>query len=168
MNNNTQSRPFTTQLVGLAIAASVGVVGCSRPTTTSALSVGETSSSVAARALVDVEGVWASHPMPDCPRVVIGNTSAPASLELPSNETVAEVLRGVRSPAPEGWVRGKLGWVAKWLAKVRADIVSDPGSAGSNAEKETFKSYVKHVSDELRAGENHLDSTDSIYPEGCS
>lgn len=168
----SQSRPRTTKLVGLVIAAcaSLGVVGCSHhPTTPSGSSTaGETSSSAQARALVDVEAVWATHPMPPCPRVVIGNASAPAGLELPSNETVAAQLRGVESPAPEGWVRGKLGWVTKWLAKVRADIISDPGSAGSNAEKETFKSYVKHVSDELRAGKNHLDSTDSIYTEGCS
>ncbi|RIU33918.1 hypothetical protein D2E83_19545 [Mycobacteroides abscessus] len=81
---------------------------------------------------------------------------------------MAKQLAGVRSPGSESWVRTKLGWITKWLAKVRADIISDPDSAGSNAEKETFKSYVKHVSDELRAGENHSDSTDSIYPEGCS
>ncbi|SLH96928.1 Uncharacterised protein [Mycobacteroides abscessus subsp. abscessus] len=90
-----QSRTGTTKLAALAIAASVGVVGCSHPTTTtSASSVGETSSSVATQPLVDVSQVWASHPMPDCPRIIIGNSSAPAGLELPSNETVAEVLRG--------------------------------------------------------------------------
>jgi len=169
---NNQFRPGAKVLAALAIAVTVGigVAGCGseHPATPSGASTsGETSSSVAARAMVDVSAVWASHPLPDCPRVVIGNATASPGLVLPDDGSVAEELAGVKSPAPEGWVREKLGWVTMWLAKVRADAISDPGSAGTKAEMKTFNSYVEHVSDELREGENSTESTDSIYPEGC-
>lgn len=166
-----QSRLGTTNLVALVIALGValGVVGCSeRPATSASSSAGEASSSVSAQSLVDVSQVWASHPMPDCPRIIIGKTSAPAGLELPSNETVAEVLRGVRSPAPEGWVRKKLGWLTQALSVTRADIIdnSDAGDANS-AENKGFQRYVGHVKDELEVGHDIANDVDGDYPEGC-
>ncbi|SLI41282.1 Uncharacterised protein [Mycobacteroides abscessus subsp. massiliense] len=165
-----QTRPGTRTLASLVIASVVGlsVVGCStHPTTPTVSSTSGTISTTAAHELVDVEAVWATHPMPPCPRVIVGNASAPAGLELPSDESVAAQLRGVKSPAPESLVRAKLGWVTMWLAKVRADITSDPASAGSKAEKKTFDSHVEHVGDELRAGQDSSSPTDSIYSEGC-
>lgn len=115
-----QSRPGTTCLVSLVIAAavSIGAAGCStHPTTPTGSNGTGTISSAPSRALVDVSAVWATHPMPDCPRVIIGNQPAPAGLELPSDETVAGQFQGVMSPAPESWAREKLGWVTKWFAK---------------------------------------------------
>ncbi|MBN7483686.1 hypothetical protein [Mycobacteroides abscessus] len=153
----------------MAIAASVslGVVGCSHPTTPSrSSSAGEAISSASAQPLVDVSAVWATHPMPDCPRVVIGNESAPAGLTLPSAEGVAKELAGVRSPASEGWVRTKLGWVTRHLAKTRADII-DANTPGDDSMLKTFDLYVKHVRTELVAGQGSSDPTDEIYPEGC-
>lgn len=163
-----QSRPGTTVLVGLAIAASVGVVGCSNhPTTPSGSSAaGETSSSVSARGLVDVAAVWASHPMPPCPDTLIGNATAPAGVTLPSDESVAKELAGVRSPASESWVRERLGWVNQHLAKTRADII-DANTPGDDSMLRTFDSYVEHVRAELVAGRGIADPTDDIYPEGC-
>lgn len=165
-----QSRPSTTILATLAIAISVGLVGCStHPTPSGSSSAGETSSSAEARNLVDVAAVWASHPMPDCPRVVIGNATASPGLVLPSDESVAESLRGVRSPAPEGWVRKKLGWVTKWLGKTRADIISDPSSPGVPAQSKRFGLYVEHIKSELTAGQDISDSAlDGRFPEGCA
>lgn len=160
----TQSRPGTTQLVGLAIAlgVSLGVVGCSeRPTPSGTISTS------AARALVDVEAVWATHPLPPCPRVIVGNQPAPAGLELPSDETVARQLAGVRSPGSESWVREKLGWVSMWLAKVRADIISDPG-VGAREQDQGFNDYVNHVRAELQAAKDISSELDSIFPEGCA
>lgn len=169
--NNTQSRPGTTKLVGLALALGVGVVGCSsHPTTPTASSTaGESSSSVVAQGLVDVAAVWETHPMPPCARVVIGNATASPGLVLPSDESVAEVLRGVRSPAPEEWVREKLGWVTKWLGKTRADIISDPSSPGVPAQSKRFGLYVEHIKSELTAGQDISDSAlDGRFPEGCA
>lgn len=170
--NKTQSRPCATVLVSLFVAASVslGVVGCStgHPTSSGLSSVGETSSSAQAQSLVDVSAVWATHPMPDCPRVVVGNQTAPAGLELPSDDTVARQLAGVKSPASESWVRTKLGWITKWLEKVRGDIISDPG-IGAREQAEGFKDYVSHVRSELVSGHDISDSSlDGDYPEGCA
>lgn len=82
----SQSRPGATTLVSMAVAlgVSLGVVGCTSTMGASAISTS------AAHELVDVSVVWASHPMPPCLRVVIGNQSAPVGLELPSDETVAQ------------------------------------------------------------------------------
>lgn len=164
-----QSRPGATVLVSLAIAASVGLVGCSsRPTPSASSGAGQTSSSASARQMVDVEKVWATHPLPPCPRLVGGNLTAPAGLELPSDETVARQLAGVKSPGSESWVRMKLGWITKWLAKVRGDIISDPG-IGAREQAEGFKDYVSHVRSELVAGHDIADSSlDGDYPEGCA
>lgn len=166
-----QSLTGTKSLAYLAIAATVGlsVVGCSHPATPSGASSSGTISTSAARALVDVAAVWASHPLPDCPRVIIGNSSAPAGLELPSDESVARQLAGVKSPAPESWVREQLGWVTQELATTRADIISDPSSAGAPAESERFSQYVGHVKAELEAGHGIPDSElDGRFPEGCA
>ncbi|WP_228842792.1 hypothetical protein [Mycobacteroides abscessus] len=162
-----QSRPGATILVALVVAFGVGfgVVGCElHPTTPTGSSSAGTISTSAARALVDVAAVWASHPMPPCPRVIVGNQPAPAGLELPSDETVAAQLRGVMSPAPESWVRTKLGWVTQQLASTRADIISAPDD---NSMSKTFGMYVQHVRSELMVGQDSSDPTDAIYPEGC-
>lgn len=167
----SQSRRGATVLVSLAIAASVslGVVGCStHPTSPSASSgTGKSSVSAEARNMVDVSAIWATHPMPPCPRVIVGNQTAPAGLDLPSDETVAAQLRGVQSPATESWVRTKLGWVTQELAATRADIISDPG-VGADAQAIQFGQYVSHVRAELQAGQDIPDTIDKTYPEGCA
>lgn len=166
----SQSRPGAPRFVALAIAASVsfGVVGCSSGhPTPSASSVGQASSSVAAQNLVDVEAVWATHPLPPCPRLVGGNLTAPAGLELPSDETVARQLAGVKSPAPESWVRIKLGWLTQELAATRADII-DANLHGDRSMLDGFDQYVRHLRDELQVGHDISDSVDKTYPEGCS
>lgn len=168
---NTQSRTGTKFFASLVIAASVslGAVGCStHPTTTGSSTAGTISTSAPSRALVDVAAVWATHPMPDCPRVIVGNVSAPVGLELPSDETVAEQLRGVKSPGTESWVRTKLGWLTQALSVTRADIIdnSDAGDANS-AENKGFQRYVGHVKDELKVGHAIANDVDGDYPEGC-
>ncbi|SHO82676.1 hypothetical protein [Mycobacteroides abscessus] len=166
----SQSRPGATKLVGLVVAASVsiGAVGCStHPTTSGPISTGETSSSVAAANLVDVSAVWASHPLPPCPRVIIGNVSAPAGLELPSDESVARQLAGVRSPGPPQWVRTKLGWVTKELSATRAGVVDTAGTAGAEAQVKDFQLYIDHIRAELTAGHDIPSDLDETYPEGC-
>lgn len=168
-----QSRPGATKLVSLVIAATVslGAVGCSsgHPTISASSSAGETTSSAAAHQTVDVSAVWASHPMPDCPRVVIGNATASPGLVLPDDASVANQLEGVRSPGSESWVREKLGWVTQELAATRADIISDPSSPGVPAQSKRFSQYVEHVRAELEAGQNIPDSDlDGRFPEGCA
>lgn len=161
----SQSRTSATRLVSLFVAfgVSIGVVGCStHPTTTT----GSISTSASARTLVDVSAVWATHPMPDCPRVIVGNQPAPAGLQLPSDESVAAQLRGVKSPGSESWVREKLGWVTQWLSKTRADIVY-ANAPGDNSTRDTFGEYVKHIRDELREGRDIPSDLDSRFPEGC-
>lgn len=166
----SQSRPGTTVLAVLTIAASVslGLVGCSTHPTTPSVSSGTDKSSVSAEAqpLVDVSAIWASHPLPPCPDMLIGNQSAPAGLMLPSDESVAKELAGARSPASESWVRERLGWVNQHLAKTRADII-DANTPGDDSMLRTFDSYVEHVRAELVAGRGSADPTDDIYPEGC-
>lgn len=171
MTTISQSRPSAIKLVGLIVAASVGVVGCSaHPTTSASSSAGETSSSAVARQMVDVEAVWATHPMPDCPKPPIQRNggAVPAGFELPTESTVSEILTGTKSPAPEEWVRVKLGWVMKWLLKVRGDIV-DANTPGDNSMMNGFSDYVRHVRSELEAGQDISSSSlDGDYPEGCA
>ncbi|WP_237082893.1 hypothetical protein [Mycobacteroides abscessus] len=169
MTTISQSRPRAMKLVGLVVALGVGVVGCSteHPTPSGSSSTGESSSSAVARNLVDVSAVWASHPLPDCPRLVGGNLTAPAGLELPSDETVANQLAGVRSPAPESWVRIKLGWLTQELAATRADII-DANLHGDRSMLDGFDQYVRHLRDELQVGHDISDPVDKTYPEGCS
>lgn len=169
---NNQSRPGSTLLVGMVIAASVGlgVVGCAEhPTTPSASSMsGETSTAASAQNMVDVSAVWVTHPMPPCPRVVVGNESAPVGLELPDDETVARQLAGVRSPGSPQWVRTKLGWVTQWLSKTRADLIAFSDTAGEGATIKRFDQYVAHVKSELQSGHDISDSSlDGRFPEGC-
>ncbi|WP_236743232.1 hypothetical protein [Mycobacteroides franklinii] len=168
----SQFQPGATILAALTVAFGVilGVVGCNaeHPTTPlAASSTGMISSSVAAQALVDVSAIWATHPLPPCPRVIVGNQTAPARLVLPSDETVAGILAGVRSPGSDAWVREKLGWVTQELAATRADIISDPG-VGAEEQAKQFGQYVKHVRAELQAGHDISDPIDKTYPEGCS
>lgn len=168
--NKTQSRPGTTILVSLFVAASVALVGCSNhPTTpTGSSAAGEPSSSASAQTMVDVSQVWQNHPMPDCPRVIVGNVSAPAGLELPSNESVARQLAGVRSPGSPQWVRTKLGWVTMWLAQTRAGIIDHPESPSVHATVTRFDQYVEHIKLELGSGQDVPDSDlDGRFPEGC-
>ncbi|WP_131823922.1 hypothetical protein [Mycobacteroides abscessus] len=168
----SQSRPGTKVLTALAIAlgVSLGVVGCGteHPTTSASSTSGETSSSVAARSLVDVSAVWATHPMPDCPRVIVGNQSAPAGLELPDDASVARLLAGVRSPGSPQWVRTKLGWVTMWLAQTRAGIIDHPESPSVHATVTRFDQYGEHIRLELSSGQDIPDSDlDGRFPEGC-
>lgn len=156
-------------LAVLALTFGVGAstIGCSGASTPTA-PLSSTISTSAAHEMVDVEQVWQTEPLPACPKpLIVFNGSVPPGLSLPDKASVARQLAGVKSPASEGWVRTKLGWVTQWLAKARADIISDPASAGSAAEKKTFDLYVKHVGDELREGQDSSSPTDSIYPEGC-
>ncbi|SIG37450.1 Uncharacterised protein [Mycobacteroides abscessus subsp. abscessus] len=165
-----QFRPGTKVLVALSIASvvSLGAVGCSeRPTTSASSSAGEASSSVSAQSLVDVEKVWATHPMPPCPDVLIGNRVAPSGLSLPDDTSVAHELEGVRSPGSSVWVTRKLGWVTKALAETRAGII-DANAPGDDTELRGFQRYVAHVKTELQAGRDIMDSdADGDYPEGC-
>ncbi|SHO82828.1 hypothetical protein [Mycobacteroides abscessus] len=163
----SQFRPGTTVLVALAIATSVGVVGCSTHPTSSGSSGAGQSSSASAQPLVDVSQVWATHPLPPCPRVVVGNVTAPAGLELPSDETVAAQLQGVKSPASERWVRTKLGWVTKELSVTRAGVVDTAGTAGAEAQVKDFRLYIDHIRAELIAGHDIPSDLDETYPEGC-
>ncbi|WP_236746220.1 hypothetical protein [Mycobacteroides abscessus] len=165
----TQSQPGATVLIGLALALGVSVVGCSaHPTTPSGSSAtGEPSNSVSAQVLVDVSAVWASHPLPPCPDTLIGNAIAPAGLTLPSDESVAKELVGVRSPASEGWVRTKLGWVTKALGETRAGIIASAGTAGARAQGNDFELYVSHVRDELQLGRDTASDLDSTFIERC-
>lgn len=164
-----QSRTGLTALV-VAFGVSLGVVGCTaHPTTpTGSSGTGTTSTSAEAHELVDVAAVWATHPMPDCPRVIVGNQPAPAGLVLPSDEAVAKSLAGVKSPAPESWVRTKLGWVTQELASTRAGIIDTGGTDGARAQAKDFQLYVEHVRAELQAGKDIPSYLDSTFPEGCA
>ncbi len=157
------------KLVGLALALGVSVVGCSsHPTTPSgASSTGESSSSAEARQTVDVSQVWATEPLPDCPKPpVVYNGDVPAGLELPDKASVARILAGAESPAPESWVREKLGWVTQNLAKTRADIIKADMPSDSSM-TDGFRDYVVHVRAELVVGKDIPDDLDGIFPEGC-
>lgn len=171
--NNTQSRPGASTLAFLVVAfgVSIGAVGCSseHPTTTSGPSgTGESSSSAEARPLVDVEKVWQSEPLPDCPKPpIVFNGDAPQGLPLPGKASVAKQLAGAQSPAPEQWVRTKLGWITQELAATRADII-DANTPDDSSMQNGFEQYVMHVRDELQAGHDISDPIDKTYPEGCS
>ncbi|PVB10725.1 hypothetical protein D2E95_09270 [Mycobacteroides abscessus] len=66
-------------------------------------------------------------------------------------------------------MRGKLGWVTKWLGKTRADIISDPSSPGVPGQSKRFGLYVEHIKSELTAGQDISDSAlDGRFPEGCA
>lgn len=155
--------------LGLALGVAISVVGCSaeRPTPSAASTAGETSTA-AAQNMVDVSAVWATKPLPPCPRVVVGNQAAPPGLELPSDDSIAKALEGVSSPASESWVRGKLGWVTQELAVTRAGIIDTAGTAGARAQAKDFQLYVEHVRAELEAGHNIESDLDTTFPEGCA
>lgn len=150
-------------------ASTIGCSGASTPTTPTGSSTAGAISSSAARALVDVSAMWQSEPRPDCPKPpVTYNGDVPAGLELPDKASVARQLAGVKSPGPESWVREKLGWVTKWLAKVRADII-DANTPGDSSMADGFNDYARHVRAELEAGHDIPDSAlDGDFPEGCS
>ncbi len=169
--NKTQSRPGTTILVSLFVAASVGLVGCSAHSITPSGSstAGETSSSAQARPLVDVSAVWASHPLPDCPKPPIQRNggAVPTGIELPTEKTVSDIIGDAKSPASEAWVRTKLGWVTQWLLQTRAGIVATSG-ANSTVTNRRFHQYIEHIRAEMEAGQDISDSAlDGRFPEGC-
>lgn len=168
MKNNNQSWPGSTLLAALAIATSVSVVGCSaHPTPSGPSGAGVVSSSAEARALVDVSAVWATEPLPDCPKPpVVYNGDVPAGITLPDKASVAKQLSGVRSPATEAWVRTKLGWVTQWLAQTRGGIMADPG-AGAKEQANMFTEWVTHVREELQEGRDTASDLDGAFPEGC-
>lgn len=167
----SQSRPGTTVLAALAIAATVslGVVGCSHhPTTPSGSSTaGETSSSAQARALVDVEAVWATKPLPPCDDYLGTDLTAPPGLSVPDHDSVAKTLAGVESPGTLEWVKTKLGWVTKELSVTRAGVVDTAGTAGAEAQAQDFQRYVEHVRDELQSGRDITSDLDSTFIERC-
>lgn len=167
-----QSRPGTRYFASLVAATTVtlGVVGCStHPTTpTGSSTAADTSTPASAQSLVDVEAVWQSEPLPNCPKPpTIFNGAVPPGLSLPDKASVARQLAGVKSPASEGWVRTKLGWVTQELASTRADIISDPG-VGAKEQSEMFVEWVTHVREELREGHDIPSELDGAYPEECS
>lgn len=166
----SQSRTGATTLAVLVVALGVGLVGCSaHPTTTSgSSSTGETSSSTATRALVDVSAVWQSEPLPNCPKPpIVFNGDAPQGIALPDKASVARILAGAKSPADAEWVHVKLGWVTKHLSQTRADII-DANAPGDDSMLKTFDMYVKHVRAELEVGRDSSDPSDAIYPDGCA
>lgn len=157
------------KLVALTIALGVSVVGCSsHPTTPSGSSVsGESSVSAEARVLVDVSAVWATEPLPDCPKPpIVFNGDAPQGIAVPDKASVARILAGAKSPATESWVREKLGWVTQWLAQTRAGIIADPG-AGAKEQANMFTEWVTHVREELQEGRDIASDLDGAFPEGC-
>lgn len=153
----------------LTLAATLVLSGCSTGTITPSRQVAPPSST-STQGLVDVAVVWQTEPLPDCPKApVTYNGDAPQTLSLPSKATVADQLKGVRSPASESWVRTKLGWLTKWLAQTRADIIPDPSTPGARAESQRFGQYVEHVRDELEAGQDiSKPDLDGRFPEGCA
>lgn len=167
----SQSRPGATILIGLAIAATVGlsVVGCSstQPTPSRSSGTTETSISAQARPLVDVEKVWATKPLPPCDDYLGSDLTVPPGLSVPDHDGVARSLAGVQSPGSETWVRTKLGWLDMWLAQTRAGIIDHPDSPAVKSKVETFDDYVEHVRSELGAGKNIPSDLDSIFPEAC-
>ncbi|MFT9573342.1 hypothetical protein ACM0BF_14310 [Mycobacteroides abscessus subsp. abscessus] len=166
--NITQSRPCTKVLVSLVVAAIT--VGCSTSTTghpTAVASSSGTGTISTTGELVDVSAVWATHPLPPCADYLGANLPTPPGLELPDQDSVAEELRGVQSPATVGWVKTKLGWVTKALSETRAGII-DANTPGDTTELRGFKRYVGHVETELQAGHDITDSdADGDFPEGC-
>lgn len=159
------------RLVVLALTVGVGAstIGCSQHSITPTAST-VLSPSTAAQPMVDVEKVWQSEPLPDCPKPpVTYNGDAPQGLSLPSKATVADQLRGAQSPASERWVRTKLGWITQWLAQTRAGIIDHPDSPGSKLKPQRFSEYVAHVRAELEGGHDISDAElDGRFPEGCS
>ncbi|SLI53954.1 Uncharacterised protein [Mycobacteroides abscessus subsp. massiliense] len=158
-------------LTVLALTFGVGAstIGCSQhPIPPTASTQATTSSpSTAAQPMVDVSQVWATEPLPDCPKPpIVFNGDPPQGIALPDKASVARILAGAKSPASEAWVHAKLGWVTQNLAKTRADIIKADMQSDSSM-KDGFGDYVVHVRAELIAGKNIPDDLDGIFPEGC-
>ncbi|BBY56159.1 hypothetical protein H7J07_06740 [Mycobacterium koreense] len=161
-------------LVGLGLL--VTLVGCSAPThdvveaVSSMTSSPPPSSAVEEpRGLVDVAAVWGEHPLPPCDRVIVDNNlAAPPGVEMPSFESVAHELAGVKSPASDEWVRTKLGWVTQWLIQVRTAISTAADPLVGRASSHQFDKYINHTKQELENGHDIPDSAiNARYPEGC-
>ncbi|MBE5506454.1 hypothetical protein [Mycobacteroides abscessus] len=156
-------------VLALVLGVGASTIGCSGVSTPVAEQTTSSTSSASARPLVDVEAVWQSEPLPDCPKPpVTYNGDVPQGLVLPDKASVADQLRGAQSPAPEGWVRKKLGWITQWLAQTRAGIIDHPDSPAVKSKVKTFEDYVEHVRSELQAEHDIPSDLDSIFPEGCS
>ncbi|MBE5451221.1 Uncharacterised protein [Mycobacteroides abscessus subsp. abscessus] len=167
---NSQSRPGTKSFASLVVGLSVGlgVVGCSsHPTTSGSISTGETTSSVAARQLVDVEAVWQSEPLPPCTDYLGSDLTVPPGLSVPNHDSVAKTLAGVQSPGILEWVKTKLGWLDKALSETRAGVIASAGTAGAKAQAQDFQRYVEHVRDELQSGHDITSDLDSTFIERC-
>ncbi|SLD05585.1 Uncharacterised protein [Mycobacteroides abscessus subsp. abscessus] len=158
-------------LTALVLALGVGVstIGCSASSTPTAPLSSTISTTASAHALVDVAAVWQTEPLPDCPKpLIVFNGAVPPGLSLPDKASVARQLAGVKSPASEGWVRTKLGWVTQELASTRAGIIDTGGTDGARAQAKDFQLYVEHVRAELQAGKDIPSDLDSTFPEGCA
>ncbi|SHP92666.1 hypothetical protein [Mycobacteroides abscessus] len=155
-------------LTALVLALGVGAstIGCSASGTPAP--TGSSTISTSASALVDVEAVWQTEPLPDCPKpLIVFNGAVPPGLSLPDKASVARQLAGVKSPGSPQWVKTKLGWVTKALGETRADIVH-VNLPGDDTGLHGFERYVEHVKAELQAGLDIPDSdTDGDYLEGC-
>ncbi|CPS15582.1 Uncharacterised protein [Mycobacteroides abscessus subsp. abscessus] len=158
-------------LAVLALTFGVGAstIGCSGASTPTAPLSSTISTTVQAHALVDVDKVWAEHPLPDCPKPPLkrNDGQVPAGLELPTESTVSDILGDVKSPGSEPWVRRKLSWVTQALLAVRADIITYNGTAGGDSQLQDFKNYVEHVKIELAQGQDIDSPLDLTYPEAC-
>lgn len=167
----TQSRPGAKVLASLVIAASVslGVVGCElHPTTdTGSNGAGTISTSAEAHPLVDVEAVWATHPLPPCKDYLGTDLTVPPGISVPDYDSVAKELAGVKSTGSESWVRTKLGWLDRALSETRAGIIANAGTAGARAQGSDFELYVSHVRDELQLGRDTASDLDSTFIERC-
>lgn len=154
-------------VLALVLGVGASTIGCSGVSTPVAEQTTSSTSSASARPLVDVEAVWQSEPLPDCPKPpVTYNGDVPQGLVLPDKASVADQLRGAQSPAPEGWVRKKLGWITQWLAQTRAGIIASPG-VGAKEQSNMFAEWVTHVREELQEGRSIASELDGAFPEGC-
>ncbi|WP_206466379.1 hypothetical protein, partial [Mycobacteroides abscessus] len=149
----------------------LGVVGCSHPTTPTGSSgdQGTISTSASAHELVDVEAVWAAHPLPPCKDYLGTDRAVPPGISVPDYDSVAKELAGVKSTGSAVWVREKLGWLNMWLAQTRAAILDYPEDSNVvHATNTRFGKYVEHLRAELQSGQDISDSSlDSRFPQEC-
>lgn len=165
-----EGKQMIKELAALALTVGVGasIIGCSAPSTPTAPQWSTISTTAQAHALVDVDKVWAEHPLPPCPDYPGERGGAtPPGLSLPDHDSVEKQLAGVQSPGDVGWVRTKLGWLTQWLSQTRGGIIKANNPTDTWAQDD-FNDYVQHVKAELQAGHDVSDSAlDGDYPERC-
>lgn len=158
------------RLVVLALTFSVGAsaIGCSASGTPT-VPLSSTISITAAHALVNVDKMWATHPLPPCKDYLGTDRAVPPGISVPDYDSVAKELAGVKSPGDESWVRTKLGWLDMWLAQTRAAILDHPEDSNLvHATNTRFGKYVEHLRAELQSGRDISDSSlDSRFPQEC-